>query len=197
MTETTPARPPRLTARESFKAWTHDKLRFAEARRHFELAVERDSEFALAQYYLALNATTPQAFFDRLNRAVALASHASEGERLVILALQAGANADPEKQQLRDFTWHLLRAGPHQWPVDSAKIDKLSNLLSPAPTMLQLGRARLLPSLGASARREPRPPGHSRLPIGSLRAGQRAMRCRRIGPTPSWWRGSVPLMVDG
>ncbi len=75
-----------------------DKLRFAEARRHFELAVERDSEFALAQYYLALNATTPQAFFDRLNRAVALASHASEGERLVILALQAGANADPEKQ---------------------------------------------------------------------------------------------------
>ncbi|HEY0522881.1 MAG TPA: thioesterase family protein [Stellaceae bacterium] len=31
MTETTPpARPPRLTARESFKAWTHDKLRFAD-----------------------------------------------------------------------------------------------------------------------------------------------------------------------
>src|SRR2546425_955565 len=75
-----------------------DELRIPLDRRHFELAVERDSEFALAQYYLALNATTPQAFFDRLNRAVALARHASEGERLVILALQAGANADPEKQ---------------------------------------------------------------------------------------------------
>src|SRR2546425_340487 len=47
-----------------------DKLRCAEARRRFELAVERDSEFALAQYSPPLNATPPQAFFDRLNRAV-------------------------------------------------------------------------------------------------------------------------------
>ena len=75
-----------------------DKLRVADARGHFALAAARDSDFALAQYYLALTATTAKEFFQRLNRAVALASHASEGERLVILALQAGANADPEKQ---------------------------------------------------------------------------------------------------
>jgi acyl-CoA thioester hydrolase len=34
MNETTPpARPPRLNARETFKAWTHDKLRFADTDR--------------------------------------------------------------------------------------------------------------------------------------------------------------------
>jgi tetratricopeptide (TPR) repeat protein len=75
-----------------------DKLRVADARGHFALAAARDPDFALAQYYLALSATTTKEFFERLNRAVALASHASEGERLIILALQAGANADPEKQ---------------------------------------------------------------------------------------------------
>src|SRR6059036_709637 len=53
-----------------------DKLRFAESRGHFELAVARDSDFALAHYYVALTTTTPQAFFQHLNRAVALASRA-------------------------------------------------------------------------------------------------------------------------
>jgi len=50
-----------------------DRLRFADARGHFELAAAKDSTFALAHYYLAIDAATPQAFFQHLNRAVASA----------------------------------------------------------------------------------------------------------------------------
>lgn len=75
-----------------------DRLRFADARGHFELAAAKDSAFALAHYYLAIDAATPQAFFQHLNRAVALESKASDGERLLIQALQAAVDAQPAQQ---------------------------------------------------------------------------------------------------
>ncbi len=75
-----------------------DKLRFADARGPFQLAAAKDSNFALAHYYLAIDAATPQAFFQHLNRAVALESKASDGERLLIQALQASVNAEPAQQ---------------------------------------------------------------------------------------------------
>ena len=75
-----------------------DRLRFADARGHFELAAAKDSNFALAHYYLAIDAATPQAFFQHLNRAVALEGKASDGERLMIQALEAAVNAEPAQQ---------------------------------------------------------------------------------------------------
>src|ERR671920_1329886 len=59
----------------------------------------QDPTFALAHYSLALSAPTAKDFFEHLRQAVALADKASEGERLMILGLQAGANADPTLQR--------------------------------------------------------------------------------------------------
>ena len=59
----------------------------------------RIPRFALAHYSLALNSPTAKEFFDHLKEAVKLSGKASDGERLMILGLEAGANADPEKQR--------------------------------------------------------------------------------------------------
>jgi tetratricopeptide (TPR) repeat protein len=74
-----------------------DQLRFLEARERFQQAVVEDPEFAMAYYYLALNSATPKAFRAAVDRAAPLADKASEGERLLIRALEANANADPAK----------------------------------------------------------------------------------------------------
>lgn len=74
-----------------------DQLRFLEAREKFQQAVVEDPEFAMAHYYLALNSPTTKAFRTHVDHAAALADKASEGERLLIQALEAGANADPAK----------------------------------------------------------------------------------------------------
>jgi tetratricopeptide (TPR) repeat protein len=65
---------------------------------------------ALAHYSLALNAPTPKDFFGHLKQAAALADKASEGERLMILGLQAGANADTKLQ--REYYEKLATAYP-------------------------------------------------------------------------------------
>jgi len=72
--------------------------------------VAKDPNFALAHYNLALSSPTAKEFFDHLKQAVKLADKASEGERLMILGLEAGANADPEKQ--REYYEQLVEAYP-------------------------------------------------------------------------------------
>lgn len=74
-----------------------EQLRPQEARKLFEQAVAKDSTFALAHYSLALSSASPKEFIEHLNHAVALADKASDGERLLILGLQANANADQPK----------------------------------------------------------------------------------------------------
>jgi tetratricopeptide (TPR) repeat protein len=74
-----------------------DQLRFLEAREQFQQAVVEDPGFGMAYYYIALNSPTPKAFRTNMERAVARADQASEGERLLIRALEANANADPAK----------------------------------------------------------------------------------------------------
>jgi tetratricopeptide (TPR) repeat protein len=76
-----------------------DKLRIPEARQHLAQAVARDSTFAMAHYDLAVSEVTNQGFLEHLTRAVDLSETASDGERLMIMALYAGANADPVKQR--------------------------------------------------------------------------------------------------
>ena len=68
-----------------------DKLRVPEARRHLLQAVDRDSTFAMAHYELALSEPTNRGFLEHLTRAVDLSETTSDGERLTILALHAGA----------------------------------------------------------------------------------------------------------
>ena len=74
-----------------------DQLRLQDGRELFAQAAEKDPSFALAHYNLALAAPSTKEFFQHLNQAVAHADKASEGERLMILTLQAGANADRVK----------------------------------------------------------------------------------------------------
>jgi tetratricopeptide (TPR) repeat protein len=71
-----------------------DNLQITESNAHFKKAVELDPNFALAELALANSSPTGTEFFDHLNKAVALADKASKGEKLMIVAAQAGANAD-------------------------------------------------------------------------------------------------------
>jgi tetratricopeptide (TPR) repeat protein len=72
-----------------------EQIRPHEGRELFAQAAAKDPSFALAHYQLALTAPSAKEFFQHLNEAVALSGKASEGERLMIRSLQAGANADP------------------------------------------------------------------------------------------------------
>ncbi len=87
-----------------------ENLRVYDSHQLLKSAVGKDSAFALAYYNLALTAPTEKDFFDNLNKAVALADKVSEGERLMILGLQAGANADPAKQ--REYYEQLVAKYP-------------------------------------------------------------------------------------
>jgi tetratricopeptide (TPR) repeat protein len=71
-----------------------EQLRLHDARKLFEQAAAKDPTFALVHYDLAFASPTSKEFLAHLNEAVRLSSKASEGERLMILALQAGANGD-------------------------------------------------------------------------------------------------------
>lgn len=67
----------------------HENLRNEEARIKFDEAIEQDAGFAIAYYYRAM---TPVSYADRqkyVRRAIQYASKASDGERLMIKALEA------------------------------------------------------------------------------------------------------------
>jgi tetratricopeptide (TPR) repeat protein len=87
-----------------------ENLRAHDSRTVLQRAVAKDPGFALAHYSLALNSPTAKEFFDHLKEAVKLADKASDGERLMILGLEAGANADTKKQ--RDYYEKLVAAYP-------------------------------------------------------------------------------------
>jgi tetratricopeptide (TPR) repeat protein len=87
-----------------------ENLRAHDSREVLQRAVAKDPNFALAHYSLALNSPTAKEFFDHLKQAVKLSDKASEGERLMILGLEAGSNANPEKQ--REYYEKLVAAYP-------------------------------------------------------------------------------------
>ena len=66
-----------------------EKLRATDARRYYEQAVAKDAEFALAYVGLANTAGTTKQFIDAVTRAAALAGRVSEGERHMVLGLDA------------------------------------------------------------------------------------------------------------
>jgi len=88
-----------------------EKLMATDSIQHFEKAVSHDPNFALAELSLANTAPTGSGFFEHLNKAVGLSGKASNGERLLILATEAGANNNAVKQ--REYLEQLVAAHPN------------------------------------------------------------------------------------
>ena len=88
-----------------------EKLRATDARRYYEQAVAADPGFALGYVGLANTSGTTKEFIDATTRAAALAGQVSEGERHIVLALEAGMKGDPAGA-LAHFT-ELVRLFPN------------------------------------------------------------------------------------
>jgi tetratricopeptide (TPR) repeat protein len=88
-----------------------EKLRVTDSIAHFEKAASLDPNFAWAELNLATSAPTGKEFFEHLNKAVSLAGNASNGEKLLILATEAGANNNAVKQ--KEYLDQLVAAYPN------------------------------------------------------------------------------------
>lgn len=88
-----------------------EKLRITDSIAHFDKAISLDPNFALAELNRANVSPTGKEFFEHLNKAVALSTKASDGERLLIQATEAGANANPTKQ--KELLEQLVAAYPN------------------------------------------------------------------------------------
>ena len=71
-----------------------DNLQATKSLDHFDRAIALDSSFASAYLNRANNSLTTKEFFDNLREAMNHKESVSEGERLLILATDAGANAN-------------------------------------------------------------------------------------------------------
>ncbi len=76
-----------------------ERLLIQDSIQHFDRAIALDQNFGLAHLNRANVSPTAKEFFDHLKKAVSLADKASEGERLLILGTEAGANGNPVKQK--------------------------------------------------------------------------------------------------
>lgn len=88
-----------------------EKLLAQDSLQHYDKAISLDPNFAAAELGRANASQTAKEFFDHLNKAVSLADKASEGERLQILAAQAGSNAEAVKQ--KEYLDKLVAAYPN------------------------------------------------------------------------------------
>lgn len=76
-----------------------ERLLGTESIEHYDKAIALDSTFASAELNRAAVSATGNEFFEHLRKAVSLSGAASDGERLLILATEAGANNDTAKQK--------------------------------------------------------------------------------------------------
>ena len=76
-----------------------EKLRITDSIAHYDKALALDPNFALAELNRAQSSPTAKEFFEHLKKAVTLSDKASDGERMLIQAAEAGANGDPTKQK--------------------------------------------------------------------------------------------------
>jgi tetratricopeptide (TPR) repeat protein len=88
-----------------------EKLQAQDSVQHFDRAIALDPDFASAELARANAAATAKEFFEHLNKAVALADKVSDGEKIRILANQAGANGEVVKQ--REDLEKLVAAYPN------------------------------------------------------------------------------------
>lgn len=87
-----------------------DRLLVQDSLQHFDKAIALDPDFASAELARATNSVTAKDFFDHQKRAMALSAKVSEGEKLLILANEAGANGDAVKQ--KEYLEKLVAAFP-------------------------------------------------------------------------------------
>ena len=76
-----------------------EKLTFQDSIQYFDKAIALDPGFAQAELSRAQVSPTGKEFFDHLKKAVALAGKASNGEKLLILGNEAGANGNAAQQK--------------------------------------------------------------------------------------------------
>jgi tetratricopeptide (TPR) repeat protein len=88
-----------------------EKLQANDSIQHFDKAIAFDPAFASAELARANASPTAKEFFDHMNKAVSLADKSSEGEKLQILANQAGTNGDVVKQ--KEYLEKLVAAYPN------------------------------------------------------------------------------------
>jgi tetratricopeptide (TPR) repeat protein len=88
-----------------------ERLLGQESLQHFDQAIALDPEFASAELARANNSPTTKEFFDHEKKAVSLADKVSEGEKLLILANQAGTNGNVVKQ--KEYLDQLVAAYPN------------------------------------------------------------------------------------
>ena len=72
-----------------------EKLRATDARKYYEQAVAKDPGFALGYVGLANTSGTTREFIDATTRAASLAAAVSEGERHLVLGLEAAMKGNP------------------------------------------------------------------------------------------------------
>jgi tetratricopeptide (TPR) repeat protein len=89
----------------------NEKLLAQDSLQHFDKAIELDPDFALAELARANAGPTAKEFFSHLKKASSLADKASEGEKLLIWANEAGANGDVVKQ--KEYLDKLVAAYPN------------------------------------------------------------------------------------
>jgi tetratricopeptide (TPR) repeat protein len=88
-----------------------ERLLIQDSIQHFDKAISLDPSFASAELGRANSSPTAKEFFDHLKKAVSLSDKASEGEKLLILATEAGANANVTKQ--KEYLDKLVAAYPN------------------------------------------------------------------------------------
>ena len=88
-----------------------ERLLGQESLQHFDKAIALDPEFASAELARANNSPTTKEFFEYQKKAVSLASKTSNGEKLLILASEAGANGVTEIQ--KEYLEQLATAYPN------------------------------------------------------------------------------------
>ncbi|MCU1265540.1 MAG: hypothetical protein JWM21_1858 [Acidobacteria bacterium] len=76
-----------------------EKLLITDSLQHYDKAIALDPNFASAELNRATSSPTAKEFFDHMKKAVSLADKASNGERLLILGAEAGANGNAAKQK--------------------------------------------------------------------------------------------------
>ena len=88
-----------------------ENFRGQEAVYFYLKALSEDHDFAMAYLKMAQVQTTPKLFFKYLTKAKSLINNISEGEKLLILAAEVGANNEQEKQN--DYFIELIERYPN------------------------------------------------------------------------------------